>query len=470
MEEHDNLYDDAHSLAVRGSDNTRPGCLGARQIRKSHTKSRNGCQHCKRRRIKCDEAKPICHNCLRLSIPCSYIPLGSQPETTEIVPEVVRKRGRPRKNWTVVSVGSDNTSVTSSLASLNRQLEKPQHIPWDAQDLELFFHYINEVCDGLEAGDSSLWKDRVPRLSFRCHGLLHLLLAISALHLARQDPNRRHGLEERAEMHLAIGIRRSTEILPNLSTENCAELYISTILACICGFAKRPGPRNLLLVADGSEVAWWELFRGVRVVVDFIGIPTVFSGELGPPPSHATEDHQGDSSHDHHHVDLNFVDWEDALGRLSALVSSAPDLSVRDTCQGALGVMACCFQETYGTTACPKPRVDVKFNTIMAWPYCLSDEFIGHLKNKEPVPLILLAHFTVLVQTFDSIWFMKGWASHVLQGVSETLGPALCQWIWWPTVQLERAGMVVTPSVLTTDTESSLTQYVTIPMQGLDKP
>ncbi|KAI1736266.1 hypothetical protein F4680DRAFT_469145 [Xylaria scruposa] len=141
----------------------------------------------------------------------------------------------------------------------------------------------------------------------------------SALHLARRESNRCCQLEERAEMHLTIGRRRVTEILPNLSAENCAELYVATILVCICNFAKRPGPGHLLLVADGSEVAWWELFRGVRIIVESIGLSTVFSGELGPLPSDTEGDQQDENPRHHRRVSLNVIEWEAPLGCLSSL-------------------------------------------------------------------------------------------------------------------------------------------------------
>ncbi|KAI0976271.1 hypothetical protein F4678DRAFT_416526 [Xylaria arbuscula] len=460
MEEHDEIHGDLHESVMDGAEK-RSDHREARQSRKSHKKSRNGCQYCKQRRIKCDEGKPSCSNCLRLTISCSYARSGLQLENGEALPQVVRKRGRPRKNWTVVSAGSKGAhsprlepvaSSTSSLASSDQRLEKTLHLPWDAQDIELFFHYTNEVCDDLGPADSSLWKDRVPRLSFRCHGVLHHLLAVSALHLARQDPIRRDKLEERAEMHLALGLRRSTAILPTLGAENCAELYISTILVCICSFAKKPGPGHLLLIADGSEVAWWELFRGVRVVVESIGISTLFAGELGHRSSYAKEAHQDCDSNHHAHAKLNAVGWEDALAHVSTLVSSTSNRSVRDACQNALNMMAWCFQETYGTAANPKLRVDANFSTIMAWPYCLSDEFILHLKNKEAVPLILLAHFAVSIQALDSVWFMTGWAIHILHGVSDTLRPELHEWLQWPTLRLQRSGAINTAPVVSVST------------------
>ncbi|KAJ3579145.1 hypothetical protein NPX13_g1427 [Xylaria arbuscula] len=356
-------------------------------------------------------------------------------------PEMIRKRGRPRKDWTVVSVRSKNgqpsslertTSSASSHTSSDQGLEKTLHMPWDAQDIELFFHYTAKVCQDLSPADSSLWKDRVPRLSFRCHGVLHLLLAISAFHLSRQDNFRRDELEQRAEMHLALGLRRSTSLLPTLGVENCVELYVSTILVCICSFAKKPRPGHLVLVTDGSEVAWWELFRGVRVIIESIGISTLFAGELGP------FSHYGDQDHvPHHYERVNSVaaEWEDALARVSALVSSTPDYNVRDSCQSALNMMIWCFQDTYGTAANPKLTVDAKFSTIMAWPYCLSDEFIRHLKNKESVPLILLTYFAVIIQELDSVWFIEGWALHILQGVSNLLPSDVHEYVQWPILQ-----------------------------------
>jgi hypothetical protein len=395
------------------------------------------------RLTQCDEAKPICGNCSRISIPCDYTPPGVHSETAE---PVVRKRGRPRKNWTVVSIAPGTTSQsepaagsTPSSTTLSPDsswhVEKPLHLPWGVEDLELFFHYTNEVCADLGIGDAQLWKDRIPRLGFRKHGVLYLLLAVSALHLARQEPSRRGQLEERAETHLAIGLRRATEILPKLSAENCAELYVATILVWVYSFAKRPTPMNLLLVADGAEVPWWELFKGVRIVVETIGISTVFAGELGPWPAEVNGDRQVEATHPPQD-NLSAVGWESTLGRLSGLAASAPDERVRDTCQNALSMMMWCFQETYGTTANPKPAVDVKFNVIMVWLYCLSDEYVDYLKEKEPISLIILTHFAVLLQALEAAWFMKGWAAHILRGVCDILGPAWEEWLQWPSLHI----------------------------------
>lgn len=333
-------------------------------------------------------------------------------------------------------------SVTPSFAG---DVQQPLYLPWDAEDLDLFFHYLNKLCANLGDNDAGLWRDRVPRLAFRRHGVLHLILAASALHLAREEPSRHKYLEERAEMHFAIGLRQTTRLLPNLGPGNCAELYVATILVIVCSFAKKPGPQHMFLVTDGVEVAWWELFKGVRIIVETIGMATVFAGELAPSTSSQRQDDgqsegnaRGQLEFSHHLEVTDAVDWEAALGRLSALLTSRSDDGVRDTYQSSLNVMTWCFQETFGTLEKPKCIIEAKLNGVMAWLYCVDDRFISCVKEKEPVSLILLAHFMVLLQTLSVVWLYQGWPEHVLRGVTEILGSAWDEMLEWPTRMVEK--------------------------------
>ena len=103
--------------------------------------------------------------------------------------------------------------------------------------------------------------------------------------------------------------------------------------------------------------------------------------------------------------------------------------------------MMWCFQETYGTAESPKSAAEARLETIVLWFYCLTDDLVGYLREDQPVPLVPLAHFTVLLQTLDGIWFMSGWAAHVLRGVSDMLGPPWYEWLRWPTLHVEQRAL-----------------------------
>ncbi|KAI5925187.1 hypothetical protein F4810DRAFT_700336 [Camillea tinctor] len=417
------------------------------RTRRSHTKSRNGCWRCKRRKIKCDEAKPECGNCVRFMIPCDYSPDNQGAQSTA----PVRGRGRPRKDWSIVPVERNlniTTSISPSTSTLSLpgsllapspdfSLTAPSHIPWTVEDFELFHHYVQV----------RLWQDQTPRLAFRHHSVLHLILAIAALHLARQDLNRSAGLVDRAETHIAIALRQTTQILTNLSEQNCAELYIATVLICTCTFAKQPGPRHLLIVAEGQEVAWWELFRGVRIVVETIGIARIMAliaseaGE-GPsaPPVARTSTQQAEQEQTY--IVFRTIEWETALSNLSSFVEGQAPGPRKDTYRNTVNMLKWCFQETFGTSADPKPAADAKFQVIMIWMYVLEDEYVDMLKEDEPVALVILAYFAVLLQTLESVWYLRGWAAHIVQGVSGILESSSPQpihharWIEWPMTQV----------------------------------
>lgn len=396
----------------------------------------------------CDEVKPACGNCVRSSIPCDYSPGGLSADLIN-----PRPRGRPRKDLSIVpplegshhdtdSAASSATLAQSTLLatpSPELPLGNPMHLPWDVEDLELFYHYLTAVAG--DAHDSLLWRHQLPRLAFRHHSLLHIILAIAAVHLARSQPSRSVGLLNRADSHIAIGLRQVTYALRHVNEHNCAQLYLATILICTYTFARKPGPRHLLVVAEGHEVAWWELFRGVRLVVETVGHAKILEtlandaavGLPAPLPTSTTPQSEQDF------ITCETIEWEDALENLSLLVDNAPE-ERKDVCQRSLGMLRWCFQDTFGVSANPKPAAEPKFQVVMAWLYILEDGFVEMLKEKEAVALVLLAHFAVLLQTLDSVWFLKGWGLHMVQGISEIMEERPeSHWLQWPTLQIQKA-------------------------------
>lgn len=296
--------------------------------------------------------------------------------------------------------------------------------------MHLFFHYMNRTC--LTFGDDALWRDRVPILAFENPYVLHLLLAISALHITRlpripSDEVAKY--EQLAEDHFAVALPQVTALLPEITSENCSALYIATVLVCNYSFAKPPADGHLLVVADNNEVSWWTLFRGVRFVVEKFTLEAIFSNHLGPlarenktkiPPP------PGQSG---------YIPWEAYLERLITLTSAHPHSVgglMETLCQGLVD----CFREVFGTSAEPRAITHGKTHVVIRWLWILDDEFADEIKRRNPVAMLLLAYFTVILQTLDCYWFMKGWAVHVLSGIENRLDSAFSEWISWPKQQL----------------------------------
>ena len=58
------------------------------------------------------------------------------------------------------------------------------------------------------------------------------------------------------------------------------------------------------------------------------------------------------------------------------------------------------------------------------------------LKSQQPISLVILAYFSVLVKTLEYEWFMQGWADHMLEGVAELLGEEYRHWLDWPAEEI----------------------------------
>jgi hypothetical protein len=77
-----------------------------------------------------------------------------------------------------------------------------------------------------------IWQQVVPRIAFTHPFLLHVILAFSALHLARSEPERKALLYTETSAHHDIGLRMFRIAMANITPENCDACFaFSSIIA-----------------------------------------------------------------------------------------------------------------------------------------------------------------------------------------------------------------------------------------------
>ncbi|TQN64990.1 Sterol uptake control protein 2 [Colletotrichum shisoi] len=393
----------------------------------------------------CDEVKPECGNCLRFSMHCDFAPspptnqISPSPTASSPVTPPPRKRGRPRKDWDAVPKlpasnvsGSDAARIQRTPAPSSGGPTFPSAL--NSSDLELQHHYMCHTA--ITLGESHVWREHVPKLGFKHHYMLHMVLAISAQHLARLRPAQARHYETLAERHSTSALPAVASLIPRLDKDNCQALYHTTVLVCFSTFAKKPTPGHLLAVAEDGEVPWWGLMRGVRIVVQNVGIQTIISGL--PDESVILEQHWTHCPALPEPVH-EAVLWETRLEELADLVATTPDAE-RDMLTASLGALRDCFRMTFGTEAEPEKRVLGRFEIVMRWLYNTDDDFVARLQQRQALPLILLGHFAVLLQLLEHFWFMEGWAEHLLNGLFVALDPQYATWLEWPAQQIRRTG------------------------------
>ncbi|GKT56190.1 C6 finger domain-containing protein [Colletotrichum tofieldiae] len=322
-----------------------------------------------------------------------------------------------------------STSVDTAPAATDQEI---LDIPWvwTVDDLELQHHFLTSK--ELTYEDSKLWREKVPRLAFSNHCVLHLLLAVSALHIAKEKSAEPARYEQLAEYHYTVGLRQVMEILPTQNKDYAGALYISATLVCTYTLAKKPSPGHLLIVADGEEVAWFELLRGVRLVVTRMGWDAIFSGVLGPRP-----DPEEKSLPSTAPTTKRVVHWEPALQALANFITTSNDPD-KEVYKDMIERISSCFQSTFGTTKEPKLTINGKMEVVIGCIYSVEDDFVICLRRKKHLALLVFVHFVVLIKTLEWVWYVKGWANHILHGVALILGPKYRDYLRWPTEEIER--------------------------------
>ena len=304
--------------------------------------------------------------------------------------------------------------------------------------MELFHHYLTSTAETL--GDKHLWSQGAVRLGFRHECVLELMLGMAAYHLAsaaeQQPQHDAQAYADTAERLCTAALPKATDLLGRISPDHGPPLYISSVLISFAGFARGPRPGDLLLVADGEQVPWLTLLRGVRVVVETLGWGAIFSGPLEPHSPRPEKDQDASaattpSPSPSISTPPGTEDWRVSLSGVSSIVAMIPDAATSDVYRKATRTLAEAMESTFGAGRHASRQAAGAFQVTMGWVYRVADEYVELLRAKEPVALLILAHFCALLRTQESCWFVRGWAVHVLREVMES--SAECEkWLQWP--------------------------------------
>jgi hypothetical protein len=314
--------------------------------------------------------------------------------------------------------------------------------------LELLHHFTTSTCFTLNTAETmrTVWRVQIPRLAFSYDFVMHGILALSALHLAQSQPS------PRKEMYIAegqslhqTGLRIATTLLPHVTKDNCAPLWIFNAITSLVSLASPRQPGDILLVGPHGVAEWLQLLRGTQSMI-MLNEANLRAGPLGPMfisgrnRSMLRAAHARDQTIESKH-----------LSDLMSLISQ-PQVAISDSnlLSSTQSKLAPSHLAAY-TTAIDELRPSFNiayapnFQTyesadVFIWLFRITDSFLDLLVEKRQEALVIFAHFCVVLKRFDSTWYMNGWYEHLLSQIWEMLDEVHRLWIRWP---IEETGIVL---------------------------
>lgn len=270
---------------------------------------------------------------------------------------------------------------------------------------------------------NGVWQVHVPQWGLSFPSILHLMLALSALHFGGQQPERREECVLQATSHFTLGIRSVSSILSQLDSEICQIIYMSAVLICFVYFARGPQPGEYLVFSEGGRSEFLVLMRGVRSILQ-TKQERIFSGILTPNKDGGPQDV---SPLLRDELDEHLIRLEDVRRLCMTQVSNAD----REIYISAIAALESIFEDAYKLRSIGKDGVSL-MHLAIGWVYRLPGRLVGLLEEKDPFAMTLLAYWCILLKYMGTSWLMAGWDRHVLSGIQRFLGGEYHQHIQWP--------------------------------------
>ncbi|KAF4965411.1 hypothetical protein FSARC_6789 [Fusarium sarcochroum] len=265
-------------------------------------------------------------------------------------------------------------------------------------DLELMHHYTSAAYRTFSSweGVRQTLQCHVPREGFTQPLLLYQILAFSGFHLAYLHPERRHSYLVQASLHqdqAVAGI--NSALAAGVTSVNChalCEVYHRAYesLDGLIDQDLRKGPLEGLFAGKSGPTAPSE---HIRFLVDQL---LDLKRQLSEPSA-------------------------DRAGADTDLVLEAVDL------------LAECLLSVHQNYSFSAPA---EVRAALLWPLRMPDGFLALVQQREPLAMVLLAHYCVLLRYAEmTCWFIKGWAATLITIIGRHVGGGPF-FLWSPSISV----------------------------------
>ncbi|KAL9137271.1 MAG: hypothetical protein Q9175_001523 [Cornicularia normoerica] len=424
---------------------------------RDHHNSKNGCLQCKARKVKvciavpcaseyrayspsalqCDEEKPKCRSCTRRATPCTYTKNIGLNQLARAA-QVIAPYNKPEQGLAFVAApynhgGFMPNENNALLANSPLPMAPPSPLALNMAHLELLHHFIAVTSEalGVETISRQIWKLKIPQIALSHDFLMHSILAVAALHIAHLGSEQRKSYWERAAMHQDRAVQLQQEAMANPSQDNADALFSFSLLVIYFAFAslKALGSQDSEEPLAGA-VQCISMLRGIRYVV-----PPIQQWVEEGPLAQLLSFHPGDIKSNH---SFNDPDTDRYFQRFLVLCSTNSDMNTTHEFEdieqyaAAASTLRASFLKAESVA-----DGELKTPPIWQWACRLAPEFLQRLGKLHPIPLVLVAHWCVILAQIRQYWWIQGWVDHTMGQIQENLPRGNHEWLEWPMRKIQ---------------------------------
>ncbi|CAI7614678.1 unnamed protein product [Penicillium palitans] len=375
--------------------------------RRAHTKSRQGCDQCKRRRVKCDEKGPPCSNCISRELSCTYLRAPPRPDS---------RTSETPAPLAIIDPTPLRPRIPNLAASFSPTIS-------GVRDLELMHKFSTETFMSLCSSNSEhyVWQIAIPRLALQYDFLMNGILALGALHIAAtvEPPESLVYIDTALQYHnLTFAPYRAA--VDSINPLNCEAALAQSIITTVIGIAL---PRVTAARGENSSiteniVVVFELLQGVRKI-HHIGASWIKLELFSRRKNHW----------DPESVSLD-SDTRAALERLGTLNDET--LASIDPIQHRVNKDAILYLRHFSTRVADS----VDPANVLAWLAMIDKEFVDNVRRRQPLALLILMHWAVLLGELDGQhWWARDSGRALISELLDVLHPGDMEWanaLAWP--------------------------------------